>query len=128
MNTTIQHTPTPWHTADRPRANVIKGRDEVIIARTEPVPEKWSNDKEALAEASANAAFIVTACNAYQANQNHIADLERLGSVVLRDRDARIAELEAALLHLEQAYANKHSPLHRANALMTARAALKGAE
>ena len=42
----------------------------------------------------------------------------------LASQRQRIAELEGALLHVEQAYANSHSPQHRSAALAQARAAL----
>jgi hypothetical protein len=47
------------------------------------------------------------------------------------DRDhykALCEELKGALLHVEQAYANRHSPQHRQAALDIARAALKKAQ
>lgn len=75
-----QHTPTPWEIETKGSKHFIDGSDGLTVAYLDRsgVREKG--------EIEANAAFIVTACNAYEANQSELASNRRT-----------IAELTAAL-------------------------------
>ena len=85
-------TPLPWETIGEPIA-------DAIIGHKQTTPMAYIGHPE-------NAAYIVTAANAYPR--------------LMAER----RELVEALRHLEQAYSNSHSPQHRANALGSARALL----
>ena len=74
MNTQqSQHTPTPW-TLIRvlPREDAASG---VLNILAQDVPLLAIADRNAQDEA--DAAFIVTACNAYDANQSELASNQR---------------------------------------------------
>lgn len=59
-----EHTPTPWHTGSTINTELVMGfRDNVEVVISESDPEI----DMPLDEASANAAFIVKACNSHDA-------------------------------------------------------------
>ena len=85
MNT--KHTPTPWLVGRKVSNQVYARHGMDIIAQCDTMNE------ESRATENANAAFIVRACNAYDQNQQTIADLvEALEKIDLLGNGIEIVE------------------------------------
>lgn len=85
------HTPLPWIVSTQNERLILSAKGDAVATVLAGIP---------FAEQDANAAFIVTACNAYpelvEALQNVLADASR----ALETRT--VADMDFAVVHIEQ--------------------------